>query len=116
MLLVAQRGRAEQGASGEGKLPRARQAIQYDACATCRGHYLDDVPARPLQHPKGKMTSETPSSVAERRLAIARRLFEALVTQDPNRSITLRDAGGGFVARHDPRPEQGESEPFTQIG
>ena len=69
-----------------------------------------------LQHPKGKLTSETPSSVAERHLAIARRLFEALVTQDPNRSITLRDAGGGFVARHDPRPEQGESEPFTQIG
>jgi hypothetical protein len=46
--------------------------IQYDACVTCRGHYVDD-PV--LQHPKGKMTSQTPSSVAERRLAIARRLL-----------------------------------------
>ena len=41
------------------------------------------------QHPEGSMTvSETPSSVAERRLAIARRLYEALITQDRNKAIT----------------------------
>jgi hypothetical protein len=57
--------------------------------------------------------SEIPSSVAERRVVIARRLYEALVTQDPNRAITLCDIGGGVVARHDPRPQQGESEPRT---
>ena len=58
--------------------------------------------------PKGNMTvSQTPSSAAERRLAIARRLFnQALVAQDPDRLITLCDSGGGVVARHDPRPEQ----------
>ena len=50
--------------------------------------------------------SQTPSSVAERRLAIARRLFRALVAKDPDRSITLRDSSGEVVARHDPRPEQ----------
>ena len=31
-----------------------------------------------LQHPQGKMTSQTPSSLAERRLAIARKLYSAL--------------------------------------
>jgi hypothetical protein len=63
------------------------------------------------QHRKGNMTiSQTPSSVAERRLAIARRLYQALVVQDPDRAITLRDGGGGVVARHDPRPEQGDPE------
>jgi hypothetical protein len=46
-----------------------------------------------------------PNSTAERRLAIARRLYSALVTQDPDRAITLCDAGGAVVARHDP-PEQ----------
>jgi hypothetical protein len=51
-------------------------------------------------------TSQTPSSVAERRLAIAHKLYEALVGQDPDRAITLCDANGGVVARHDPRPEQ----------
>jgi hypothetical protein len=53
--------------------------------------------------PKGNMTSKTPSSVAERRLAIARRLFQALVVQDPDRSITLCDSSGEVVAQH--RPE-----------
>jgi hypothetical protein len=52
--------------------------------------------------------SQIPSSVAERRLAVARRLYQALVAQDPNRAITLRDGGGGVVARHEPpRSEQG---------
>ena len=59
-----------------------------------------------LQHPKGKLTSETPSSVAERRLAIARRLYSALVAQNPDRKITLSDAGGTLIARHDPRSEE----------
>ena len=38
--------------------------------------------------------SQKPSSVAERRLAIARRLHEALVAQNPNRTITLCDTSG----------------------
>jgi hypothetical protein len=60
---------------------------------------------------KANMTiSQTPSSIAERRLAVARRLYEALVTQDPNRAITLCDVGGGVVARHDPPPEQANPE------
>ena len=73
--------------------------------------YQTQVRPVPLKHPKGNMTiSQTPSSVVERRLAIARRLYEALVTQHPNKAITLRDGGGGIVARHSPSHEQGESE------
>jgi hypothetical protein len=49
--------------------------------------------------------SQTPISVSERRLAIARTLYQALVDQDPNRAITLRDEAGNVVARHDPLPE-----------
>jgi hypothetical protein len=51
--------------------------------------------------------SQTPSSVADRRLAIARRVYEALVTQG-HRAITLCDVGGGVVARHDPPVEQSD--------
>ena len=54
--------------------------------------------------------SQTPNSTAERRLAIARRLYQALVAQDPHKAITLCDGGGGVVARHDPRPEQRDPE------
>lgn len=54
--------------------------------------------------------SHTSSSAAERkrteRLDIARRLYRALVTQDPDRMISLCDGGGRVVARHDTRPEQ----------
>jgi hypothetical protein len=50
--------------------------------------------------------SQTPSSAAERRLAIARRLFRAMVAKDPDRSLTLCDSRGEVVARHNPRPEQ----------
>jgi len=49
--------------------------------------------------------SERPLSAADRmrrRHKVARRLYEALVAQDPNRAITLCDANGGVVARHDP--------------
>ena len=57
--------------------------------------------------------SQTPNSAAERkrvaRLEVACRLYQALVAQDPDRLITLRD-GGRVVARHDPRPEQGDPE------
>jgi len=41
------------------------------------------------------------------RLEVAHRLFLALMAQDPDRLITLRDGSGQVVARHDPRPEQG---------
>jgi hypothetical protein len=37
-----------------------------------------------------------------RRHKIARRLYEQLVAQDPDRIITLCDAEGKLVARHDP--------------
>jgi hypothetical protein len=40
------------------------------------------------------------------RLDIAHRLYQALITQDPNRAITLCDGEGRAVARHHPRPEQ----------
>jgi hypothetical protein len=65
--------------------------------------------------PKGKMTNKTPSSAAERRLAIARTIFQALATQEPHRAITLCDGSGEVVAQHDPRPEQNASEiaPFA---
>ena len=47
--------------------------------------------------------------MAERRLAIAYRLYSALVAQDPVRAITLCDAGGAVVVRHDP-PGQDDSQ------
>ena len=57
---------------------------------------------------------QTPNSAEERKrvaqLEVARRLYRALVAQDPDRLITLRDGGGRVVARHDPQPEQDEPE------
>jgi hypothetical protein len=57
---------------------------------------------------------QTPNSAAERkraaRFAVARRLYQALIAQDPDRLIALRDGGGRVVARHDPRPEQDDPE------
>ena len=57
---------------------------------------------------------QTPNSAEERKrvaqLEIARRLYRALVVQDPDRLITLRDGGGRVVALHDPRPEQDDLE------
>jgi hypothetical protein len=57
---------------------------------------------------------QTPNSAGERKrvaqLQVARRLYRALIAQDPDRLITLRDGGGRVVARHDPRPEQGDPE------
>jgi hypothetical protein len=53
--------------------------------------------------------SETPNSTAEqkraRRHEVARRLYEALMAQNPNRLIVLHDSAGKVVARHDPLPE-----------
>ena len=44
------------------------------------------------------------------RLDIARRLYQALAAQDPDRMITLRGGGGRLIARHDLRHEQGDPE------
>jgi hypothetical protein len=54
--------------------------------------------------------TQTPISVSERRLAIARRLYEALVDQDPDRAITLCDSSGRVVTHHYPQPEQSSPE------
>ena len=60
------------------------------------------------------ITPQTPNLSEERkcvaRLEVARRLYQALVAQDPDRLITLRDGGGRVVALHDPRPEQDDLE------
>jgi hypothetical protein len=57
---------------------------------------------------------ETPNSAEKQKrvaqLEVARRLYQALVAQDPDRLITLRDGGGRMVARHDPRPKQADQE------
>ena len=42
----------------------------------------------------------------QKRLDIARRLYQALVAQDPNRLIMLCDAGGRVVARNERRPKE----------
>jgi hypothetical protein len=62
--------------------------------------------------------SDKPNSPAElkraRRHKVARRLYEQLVAQNPNRVITLRDGSRRLVARHDPRPDQGDPEIASQ--
>jgi hypothetical protein len=52
--------------------------------------------------------SKTSSSVRAQRLEIARRLYQALVAQDPDRVIILSDGTGKVVARHDLQPEPPE--------
>jgi hypothetical protein len=52
------------------------------------------------------MSTHTSGINADERLEIARRLFKALIAQDPNRVITLCDGDGRVVARHYARPEQ----------
>jgi hypothetical protein len=44
------------------------------------------------------------------RLEIARRLYQALVAQAPNRVIILCDSTGKVLARHDLRHEQSDPE------
>ena len=55
------------------------------------------------------MTTSEISNAEERKRArrhkVARRLYEALMAQNPNRGITLCDESGKVVARHDPVPE-----------
>jgi hypothetical protein len=46
------------------------------------------------------------ATASGQRQEIARRLYNALVAQDPNRVIILCDSNGRVVARHDLRPEQ----------
>jgi hypothetical protein len=57
---------------------------------------------------------QTPNSAEERkrmeRLEIARRLYQALVAQDPNRVIILCTSTGKVLARHDLRHEQSDPE------
>jgi hypothetical protein len=50
--------------------------------------------------------SQKPSSLAERRLAIARRLYSALVARQPDRVFTLRDGQGQVLASSAPTPDQ----------
>jgi hypothetical protein len=60
------------------------------------------------QTPSSAAASDQPLSAADRkrrRHKVARRLYEALVAQDPNRAITLCDEAGNVLARHDPLPE-----------
>jgi hypothetical protein len=49
---------------------------------------------------------QTPNSAEKQkrmaRLEVARRLYQALMAQDPDRLITLRDGSGRVLARHDP--------------
>ena len=65
-------------------------------------------PRRAKQRGSNMTTSEI-SNAEERKRArrhkVARRLYEALVAQNPHRGVTLCDESGKVVARHDPVPE-----------
>jgi hypothetical protein len=52
------------------------------------------------------MMNASKASTSAERLEIARRLYNALVAQDPNRVINLCTSNGRVVARHDLQPEQ----------
>jgi hypothetical protein len=53
----------------------------------------------------GRMSTPTPGGDTDRkRLDIARRLYQALVAQDPDRLIILCDASGRVLARNE-RPK-----------
>jgi hypothetical protein len=62
--------------------------------------------------------SETPCSPAERKRArrhkVSRKLYEQLVVQEPRRLTTLRDRAGKVVAKHHPRPQQGDADIVSQ--
>ena len=51
-----------------------------------------------------RMSTHT-SDANDRRLKIARTVYDALVAQDPDRHITLCDEAGNVLARHDPLSE-----------
>jgi hypothetical protein len=59
------------------------------------------------QTPSSASASDHSVSAADRkrrRHKVARRLYEALLAQDPNRAITLCDEAGNVLARHGPLP------------
>jgi hypothetical protein len=65
------------------------------------------------QTPTSAAASDRPLPAADRmrrRHRVARRLYEALVAQDPDRAITLCDGGGKVIAHHGPLPEHDASE------
>jgi hypothetical protein len=62
-------------------------------------------PEEPSSGALNMTSSEIPEERKRRRHKIARRLYEALVAQDPNREVTLCDGARKVVARHDPLPE-----------
>ena len=54
-----------------------------------------------------RMSTHTPgSNDDQKRLEIARRLYQALVAQDPDRLIVLCDAGGCVLAHNERRPKE----------
>jgi hypothetical protein len=63
-------------------------------------------------------TADTPKSAAERKRArrhkVARRLYEQLVVENPHRLITWRGGTGKVVAKHDLRPEPGDTDVISQ--
>jgi hypothetical protein len=46
------------------------------------------------------------SDANDRRLKIARTVYDALVAQDPDRQITLCDGSGRLLARNEQRPNE----------
>jgi hypothetical protein len=55
----------------------------------------------------GRMSTHTPGSDDDqKRLDIARRVYKALVAQDPDRLIMLCDASGCVLARNERRPKK----------
>jgi hypothetical protein len=69
---------------------------------------LPDRASPRIQTPSSVTSSDRAYSAADRkrrRHKVARRLYEALVAQDPNRAITLCDEAGNVLARHDRLPE-----------
>jgi hypothetical protein len=52
------------------------------------------------------------SDANDRRLKIARAVFEALVAKNPDRQITLCDGGGRVIARNERGPAEDASDPL----
>jgi hypothetical protein len=72
-----------------------------------RHHYAGANP----QGAVGRMSTHTPgSNDDQKRLDIARRLYQALVAQDPDRLITLCDGSGLVLARNERRRNEDAAE------
>ena len=54
--------------------------------------------------------SKTLRALAERRLAIARKVYSVLVARQPDRAFTLRDGKGRVLASSTPPPDQHDDE------